>query len=382
MNKFEKITHPVKELPNGDKLNLNIFRISSENEGPHVHIQASVHGAEHQGNAVIYKLMEYFHTHPFNGSITFIPVANPSALNMKVGTWTYGRFNPITGNNWNRNYHDICSLAHEMTGFDLDKFAEENKEREWEEIKKEFKKTLFDCYKKLELTIAKYGPSENGAVNLVLQKLASPSDIMLDLHTGPIACQYLYAAEYTRTSAAHFDADVTLLIPPEFAGAMDEATFVPWVKLKEAFERTGRTIPLDFEAFTVELGSEEIISFKNAEQECARILNYLHKKGVIDEFDYKSTKKKYAGFLRDYHKYTSPRGGLVDYTARAGSIVKKDEEVCRFLLIQDIETGEDLEKGQWSYLAPNDMIIVNHNTSASVGQGAELFYALEKFFEL
>lgn len=381
MNKLEKIVHPIKELPNGDKLNLNIFRINSSNPGPHVYLQSSVHGAELQGNAVIYKLIEYFLSHEFNGSITFIPVANPSAVNLKVGTWTYGRFNPITGNNWNRNYHDICSLPFEISGLDIEGFVENHKDVSWPQIKREFKKALFDCYKKMETTQFMRGPNENGLLNLVLQKLACTSDIVLDLHTGPIACQYLYAAEYTKESARHLDAEVTLLIPEEFAGAMDEATFMPWVRLHQAYKARGIEHPLDFEAYTVELGSEERVSFKDAESECNRILNYLSHQGVVIEHKYRPRIKKYAGYLKNYKKYTSPRGGLIDYIKGPGQIVKKGEEIARFLLLQDLEDETTFEKSTFSYCADKDMLIVNHNTSASVGQGAELYYVLEDFFE-
>jgi len=382
MNTFEKITHAVKELPNGDKLNINLFRIVGNQPGPHIHIQSSVHGAEHQGGVVIYELMKYFLHHPFKGSVTFIPNANPIALNQKIGTWTFGRFNPVTGNNWNRNYHDICQINQDLSKLDLNKFAQDNKDLEWADIKKSFKKLLFETYKNLESNLYKRGPNENGHLNLLLQKIASTSDIVLDLHTGPIACRYLYAADYTRTSAAHLDAEVTLLIPPEFGGAMDEATFVPWVKLHQAFKDLGREIPLEFEAFTVELGSEEVIEFDKATDDAARILNYLKYRGVIEELSYEKKNPGHAGFLKDYKCYTSPRGGLVDYRMKPGQIVEEGAEIARFLCFQDLVVGENLDQAVISYKAPQELLIVNHNTSASIAQGGEFFYALEKFFKI
>src|SRR5690606_31905720 len=100
MNQFEKKTIPLKELPSGDQLSLTLYRITGKQPGPHVHIQASVHGAELQGNLVIMELLRQFKTTPINGSITLIPLANPQATNTKFGTLTQGRYNPITGNNW------------------------------------------------------------------------------------------------------------------------------------------------------------------------------------------------------------------------------------------------------------------------------------------
>ena len=77
MNKLSRVDYPIKELPSGDKLFISSFKLESGHAGPHVHIQASVHGAELQGNAVIFHLMQYFIHHPFKGSVTFIPLANP-----------------------------------------------------------------------------------------------------------------------------------------------------------------------------------------------------------------------------------------------------------------------------------------------------------------
>ncbi len=48
---------PVKELSTGETLSIKTYTLKGA-PGPHIHIQASVHGAEIQGNAVILKLME------------------------------------------------------------------------------------------------------------------------------------------------------------------------------------------------------------------------------------------------------------------------------------------------------------------------------------
>jgi predicted deacylase len=73
-----------------------------------------------------------------HGSITFIPLANPYATNNKHGTYTYGRYNPVTGDNWNRNYRDIIKDAE----FNIEEFAQENKDLAWNDIKDKFKEKL------------------------------------------------------------------------------------------------------------------------------------------------------------------------------------------------------------------------------------------------
>ena len=76
---------PVKELSTGEVLSIKTYTLKGNKPGPHVHIQASVHGAEIQGNAVILKLMEKLKGLELTGSLTLIPLANPYAtLNKHV----------------------------------------------------------------------------------------------------------------------------------------------------------------------------------------------------------------------------------------------------------------------------------------------------------
>ena len=60
--KWTKEILPIKQLATGEQLTITAHTLKGAQKGPHVHIQASVHGAELQGNAVILKLMEALKT--------------------------------------------------------------------------------------------------------------------------------------------------------------------------------------------------------------------------------------------------------------------------------------------------------------------------------
>jgi uncharacterized protein len=183
MNKFERKDITLKELASGDHLGLTLYRISGESPGPHVHIQASVHGAEVQGNLVIMELIRQFAKIPLHGSVTLIPLANPLATNTKVGTHTQGRYNSVSGHNWNRNYTDLSSYLDAKT------FAQQHQGSDWKKIKSAYKLAIVEACNQASTHLSKNGLSENHKLNLLLQKLAAPADIVLDLHTGPIACR-------------------------------------------------------------------------------------------------------------------------------------------------------------------------------------------------
>ena len=364
--------YPIKELATGETLNLKTYTCKG-NPGPHIHIQASVHGAELQGNAVILQLMDKLNSIEVNGSITFIPLANPYATNNKHGTYTYGRYNPVTGHNWNRNYVDIISSSK----YEIDLFAKENHKLPWNELKQKFKKELFEIFSNYEKKLtSEKRLSENNKLNLLLQKLASPSDGVLDLHTGPVATRYLYAAEYEKDVSHYLKFKHVLIMPHEFAGAMDEASFMPWIHLCEALKKYNYEVKLDIESFTLEFGSEETFSMDEASKDVESILNYLRYKKVIDGVPDKI--ESHSCLIENYRTIYSPKGGLVDYHFTPGERFKKGDELASFYNLKFIDPTNPIKSSKSSVFAEEDGIIINRCPSSSVHQGMELYQVMTK----
>jgi len=378
MNKFETKEIKIQTLPSGDSLSIRKFTFTSQIPGPSVYIQASVHGAELQGNPVICELIKYFEKVEFKGTINFLPLANPLATNNKVGTWTLGRFNSVTGDNWNRNYTDIIKIDSSVSGFDIDAFAKEHLSSPPEKIKSEFKRRLFLALTTYQNTISEYGSNTNKNHFLTLQSMAADADYVLDLHTGPKAARYIYTADYEKEKALDLCFPHYLVIPNEFGTAMDEACFMPWVHLQKAFNKLGSGFEIPFEAYTVELGSEEVISFSEAKDDAARILHFLKKRGVIEASpDFKNIKASTCS-LKDFKTYYAPTGALYEYIASPGDKVSKGEILAKGLNFNknDIVSSDDFT---FEVLAKEDCIVINHCPSASVQQGSELFQVMENY---
>ena len=357
---------PIKQLASGHELSINTHTITGK-EGPHIHIQASVHGAELQGNAVILKLMEKLKETDLYGSITFIPLANPWATNNKHGTYTYGRYNPVTGDNWNRNYTDILKIYND----ELNDFCTEHLNEPWSEIKTKFKSFLKSTLDK-HITHLEYQKmiSNNNKLNLILQQIAARADGVLDLHTGPTATRYLYASDYAEERAKYLLFKYILVMPSEFAGAMDEASFMPWIHLKNNLKKLGKDIELDFEAYTLEFGSEETFNMKRAKDDVESIINYLRYKGLIKE-DLKSIKSDYAK-LENYQTIYSPAGGLVDYNLAPGDSYKKGDLMASIYNLQKLDPKNPITSTKEDILALDDGIVINRCPSSSVHEGMEL----------
>ncbi|WP_286263295.1 succinylglutamate desuccinylase/aspartoacylase family protein [Thalassotalea atypica] len=374
-NKVIKDVMHVGEMASGAQLTVPVYKFTAQGatDAPSVYIQANMHGAEVQGNAVIYQLLELIGNIELFADVTLVPYANPVGCNHKNGEYTLGRFDPITGVNWNRMYHNNPKL--------VDVAVEQYIEESDREIEQAFKQSLLDdINEQLDHNI--FGLTTGQRIAYQLQKLAHQADLVLDLHTGPISSKHLYCPEYAKESAKHFNIEHTLLIPNEFDGALDESTFCPWWSLSEAFKAKGRCINFNKESFTVELGSQEQIDLDIALTDAKSILCYLQYKGVVKpngQQDFVPDEMiRYACYLKDYKAFYSPMGGMVDYLAEFGKPLKAGEPLARILRMDNYGDGDALH-----YISlDHEVLPILHFASASVNQGTELYKVFSEFFTL
>ncbi|AIY64021.1 succinylglutamate desuccinylase/aspartoacylase family protein [Pseudoalteromonas piratica] len=370
MNQITQENIQVGEIANGLPLTIPVYRLEGNGSGPNVYIQANMHGAEVQGNAVIYQLLEKLKHATLASSVTLVPYANPIGCNQKSGEFTLGRFDPITGTNWNRMYQDHSHLVND--------FVAEFIDADIETIKREFQQRLIDTTSAI-LDGPSYALNTGKRIALNLQKLAHQADIVLDLHTGPISAKHLYCPTYAKNSARYFDIEHVLLIPNEFDGAMDEANFCPWWQLSETYQAAGRDIPVLVEAFTVELGSQEKIDLSEAENDANSILSYLTYKEALLNSQFKPQPiTRYACYLNDYLAFYAPMGGMVEYTAELGSHIKTGDTIAKILRMERYLSEQPLN----NITLDKDAITILHFASASVNQGTELYKFFTNYFEL
>ncbi|OUR82060.1 peptidase M14, partial [Colwellia psychrerythraea] len=178
MNKFYKEHLSVASNASGRKMHVPVYRFQGEEPGPKVYIQSSVHGAEVQGNVVIYHLIEYLKVTPIRGEVVLIPNCNPVGTNIKSGEYTLGRFDPVNGENWNRGYFFKEELINDF----VDTLTEE---QSFDDIKLAFRHRVKEA---IDTELSKtWGIGLASRLNLQLQYLAFEADIVIDLHTGSVA---------------------------------------------------------------------------------------------------------------------------------------------------------------------------------------------------
>jgi predicted deacylase len=361
----------VAQNASGRSLNVPIYKISDNRPGPTVYIQSSIHGAEVQGNVVIYHLLQALKNTQINGEVILVPNCNPVGTNIKAGEYTMGRFDPVNGTNWNRGYfYDKQQVQDFASSVDKDTSPED--------IKSEFR-TLLRSSIEAKLS-QEWGLGLAQQLNLTLQRLAVNADIVLDLHNGPVSTRHVYIPEYAKQAAHQFSIPHCIFIPNVFAGALDEACFCTWWSLQDSLkERLGKDFDFGVEAFTLEMGSQEVIDFAEGEKDALGILGYLASKGVLDEQEFQpATMQRLGVTLANYKTLFTDFGGMVEYCVKPGQKVKEGEVMARVLNIDNL----DDEQAVRTVLAPCDLIPILHFPSASVLSGTQLYKCFTNYVEL
>ena len=371
INQFEKDYLVVAQNASGRNMQVPIYRFKGKQQGPKVYIQSSIHGAEVQGNVVIYHLLQWLKRLPIRGEIILVPNCNPVGTNIKAGEYTLGRFDPVNGTNWNRGYHydrdSVLTFARTVS-------AEES----IESIKNRFRQVLQNGLRRKQDT--DWGLGLANQLNLRLQSLAADADIVLDLHNGPVSTRHIYVPEYAEASARFFNIPHTIFIPNVFAGALDEATFCPWWTLSESLlKKHNREFDFGVEAFTVEMGSQEVVNFEEGEEDAQGILSYLsHKSVLIDSDIQPKTMLRYATKLKDYKTLFTQTGGIVEYCASPGKSIRQGECLAKVLNVDELDNERAVEL----ILAPCDLIPILHFPSASVLSGTQLYKCFTEYWQL
>lgn len=361
----------VAQNASGRNLNVPIYRISDGLAGPTIYIQSSIHGAEVQGNVVIYHLLQWLKSNTINGEIILVPNCNPVGTNIKAGEYTLGRFDPVNGTNWNRGYYydkdQVASFVETVT-----------KDESIADIKARFRAQIDTAISKK--LAQHWGLGLAQQLNLKLQQIAVQADYVLDLHNGPVSTRHVYIPEYAKEAATAFSIPHCIFIPNIFAGALDEACFCPWWTLQDALDdKFGKTYDFSVQAFTLEMGSQEVIDFAEGEKDANSILGYLATKNVLHTQSYAPAKMQRLGVnLSNYKTLFTDFGGMVEYCVKPGQRVQSGEVMARILNVDELES----DKGMQELKAPCELIPILHFPSASVLSGTQLYKCFTKYFTI
>ena len=127
------------------------------------------------------------------------------------------------------------------------------------------------------------------------------------------------------------------------------------------------------------MGSQEVISFQDGEYDAKSILTYLTAKGCLPgSSTLPENMSRKTTTLNNYKTLFTQQGGIVEYIAKPGDIVKKGGVLARVLNVDNLDT----DKATTDILAPCDLVAILHFPSASVLSGIQLYRCFAECFEL
>jgi predicted deacylase len=350
---------PIRTTPaSGEVFIQSYFFKGKRATAPKVYLQSSVHGAELQGNAVIFHLIDFFKKNPPEGDITLVPVANPVGMDRKTGEYTDGRFDSTTGENWNRAYFNAV-IEKESQREDEHQFCLENLKTT--ATAAEFKSKMLRAIQNKKKTSLRFAQR----LALTLQEMAAAADLVLDLHNANISVPHLYSADSTLADSIYFGIPFVIAIPTVFAGALDEAILAPWA----LFQKFKKEKQLSAQSYTLELGSQEQISLAAGFEQAQGILQYLIHQGAVRGKLKKPASARYST-LKNYRTVYAPQGGLYEFVHELGTPARAGEVLATCL-------NFDSQGGKLTTIpAGKDFLPLLRYSSSAVGEGDELLKGL------
>ncbi|MBW5832088.1 succinylglutamate desuccinylase/aspartoacylase family protein [Yersinia enterocolitica] len=263
--------HKLPEHALSGQRQLTSFHFGQPGVGEKIYLQAGLHADELPGMLVLHYLKRLLSQAERRGEIQseiiIVPIANPPGMAQVLLNSGIGRFDLVSGRNFNRDFPDLAKLVSQPPG------AAASSEKET--TPQQIRRAMVDALQDLPAL------SEVDALRQHLLMLACDADLVLDLHCDDRAILHLYADPAWRTSvdvlARFLHIDTVLLSQDSGGGSFDEACGLPWHRLAAHYPNLAPACM----AVTVELRGQQDVSHPQASADAEHIYQYLQHRGAI-----------------------------------------------------------------------------------------------------
>lgn len=267
--------HPLLSPAPGTQRELVSLHFGMPGSGPKAYIQASLHADELPGMLVAHhlrlKLAALEAAGRLQGEVIVVPMANPIGLSQWTLHGHLGRFEAMSGENFNRHYPNQIEAAAVAAEPELTQAAAHNVRV----LRRELQKAVAAAPVETELQ----------SLRRSLMALSCDADIVLDLHCDAQAVLHLYTEtpcwpdceplqRYLRSA-------LTLLAQDSGDNPFDEACSQVWWKWNLRF--AGKfPIPQACLAVTVELRGAADVEHETAASDAQNIIDFLAFRGFVN----------------------------------------------------------------------------------------------------
>jgi len=265
---------PLPAPSPGTRRELLVHRYGRRGARPKAYLQAGIHGGEIAGLLVLHHLLRRLDAlvaagQDTPGEVVVVPAANPIGLGQSLHGEFLGRFEFVSGTNFNRAFPELTEAVASRLQGALGADAEANVAR----VRAAIGEVLAECR----------AGDEPAALKLALMRLAADADVVLDLHCDGESLLHLYVNAPQWPGAADLSAElgsrVTLLEEDTGGLPLDEACALPWQRLAERYADV--PLPNGCLAATVELRGRTDVSDTLAEADAGRLVRFLARRGIV-----------------------------------------------------------------------------------------------------
>jgi predicted deacylase len=324
--------HPVSRvditLPadaDGKSHVVSTFRYGEPGARPKVYMQAGLHADEFPGMLALRCLRDLLDDAAARGriigEIVLVPQANPIGLTQHGDGFLLGRYDEETGGNFNRDYPDLARMIGDTLAGQLGADPAAN---------------VATIRTAMRAALDAWSPSTTvDALRRTLLTLAIDADLVFDLHADNDALKHMYVGTKLWPDAIDVasETDMRAVLLAEVSGGnpFDEACSGPWWTLSQRYPDAA--IPPACLAATLELGSNNDVDLRDAEDEAAALYRVLERRGVVTgPTDAEPPRLRCeATSLTAMEQVKAPVTGLVAYRLRLGDSVRAGDVVATII---------------------------------------------------
>ena len=300
---------------------LAVYRYGKAGSGQKVYIQAGIHADELPANLVAHHLKglldEADRAGRIHGEIVLVPIANPVGLANVLLSDHMGRYLAATGQNFNRGWPNVATEAVAAITGKTGSDTAANTRR----LKAAAARALS----------TRTPENEAQMLQLILMRLASDADIVLDLHTDSEAEMHLYVdpEQWPAASdlAGFLGAPVVMFARGSGDDPFEETVAQPAIQARARGIEVAQPLTV-----VVELRGEGDVAHELASRDAAALFAFLTHRGVIrgEAVDVPAFSGIAAPFSAT-QVLRAPTGGILVYRKDLGAMVKPGDVVAEII---------------------------------------------------
>jgi len=361
---FKQITRKITGDAPGRTTELHYFRIGPKRKAgvPKVYLQAALHADEQPGIMVLHHLLgllrEADERDELAAEFVVMPMVNPLGMANLGFNQHQGRYDPVSGKNFNRNWLRLFPLIKNQLGDKLGSNPDKNKRL--------VLKLLGESLKAIKPVSA----LEQQRHWVTLE--AYDADYVFDLHCDNDALIHIFAVPQLSAEmqelADWIGAAGTLLAEDSGGGSFDEVWPSLWLDLKKEYRAAA--IPMPPIAATLEYRGQSDVFDELNEQDAIQLYAYFQEQGLITG-EPVDAEKMFAPEPTDLDATEMVRvdqAGLLAYKVELGDIVEKGQLIAELVKLE----GEGAFLERIEVIAGTSGRIISRNTTKYVWPGCSV----------